>query len=98
MCPFVLAPPGTVDVVSPWELQLENQPVYKYANVPRGAAYLYFCDMTCCLPCIRHRYSFFAAVLFGVVTNGEAIAAAANEAHGSKITHVLVLLPRMRAF
>ena len=24
-------------MISPWELQLENDPVYKYANVPRGA-------------------------------------------------------------
>jgi hypothetical protein len=32
--------------------------------------------------------SLFAAVLFGVVTNGEAIAAAANEAHGQRITQV----------
>jgi hypothetical protein len=31
-------------------------------------------------------------VLFGVVTNGEAIAAAANEANGSRITHVQMRL------
>jgi hypothetical protein len=30
----------------------------------------------------------FILVLFGVVTNGESIAAAANEANGSKITYV----------
>ena len=28
---------GTVDVISPWELQLEEQAVYKYASVPRGS-------------------------------------------------------------
>ena len=36
----------------------------------------------------RLMFSFFAAVLFGVITNGEAIAAAANEANGQRITHV----------
>jgi hypothetical protein len=40
---------------------------------------LLFLDATC---------SLFAAVLFGVVTNGEAIAAAANDAHGQRITQV----------
>jgi hypothetical protein len=68
MCPFVLAPPGTVDVVSPWELQLENQPVYKYANVPRGAAYLYFCDMTCCLLCMSGTDTHFSLQFYLVLS------------------------------
>jgi hypothetical protein len=42
---FILRPPGTVDVISPWELQLENQPVYKYANVPRGASHWPFATL-----------------------------------------------------
>jgi hypothetical protein len=41
-----------------------------------------------CLLYLHATCSLFAAVLFGVVTNGEAIAAAANEAHGQRITHV----------
>ena len=85
MIPAASAVPGTVDVISPWELQLENRPVYKYANLPRGAW------SQTSLPQLLASGAFaqsFAAVLFGVVTNGEAIAAAANEAYGQKITHV----------
>lgn len=86
-------------MISPWELQLENDPVYKYANVPRGARLQlssvfsmrpvsqkilpkkYFCILL-------FFFRSFILVLFGVVTNGESIAAAANEANGSKITYV----------
>jgi hypothetical protein len=57
---------------------------------------LLYLDATC---------SLFAAVLFGVVTNGEAIAAAANEAHGQRITDVrlskiisFILVPNVRDF
>ncbi len=81
-------------MISPWELQLENDPVYKYANVPRGAR-LQLSSVFSMLPVSQKilLYSFvlfrsFILVLFGVVTNGESIAAAANEANGSKITYV----------
>jgi hypothetical protein len=53
-------------------------PNYSAAAVVSLLQLLYL-DATC---------SLFAAVLFGVVTNGEAIAAAANEAHGQRITQV----------
>lgn len=83
---------GTVDVISPWELQLEEQAVYKYANVPRGSTRtLSFMFTTSWLPSrVSGAFAHSSvAVLFGVVTNGEAIAAAANEANGQRITNVL---------
>ncbi len=93
-CPVtarVSPPPGTADAISPWELQLEEQEVYKYANVPRGSTLTLSCMLTTSwlrsrvLCALAHSS---VAVLFGVVTNGEAIAAAANEANGQRITHV----------